>query len=716
MKVCPKCNTENIFEGAQFCKNCGASLTESLSEKPEPGPETQASQDDGMDFVVTEPGVPTTPQFLKTPTEDSIEIASNASLLNDRPLVNTEQDFSAPGVSDNNHLIGDSSPHIPIPEENTKEITQPQYVDAEPVQNGQVEQPKKLSQEEVANLRKQLYGSEPPQKTGKVTPPIFPNNVIDPKKLNELKVDPAPPSSAEPQNSIRPIEDPAAKPHVEMAPRSRGVAFFRGNFIQLISKQALHSGDEITVNNRAYVLKPKKIGHKAAFIAFAAALVIILTIIGTQFVGPTVSGEGEIIGVVLNEYGQPFMEGARVSIPSLKKSTTSNAQGFFRFHDIPTGTYEIEYVLGDSYWGTENVTVVEGQSTLSTCAKLQPILAEKKKVDESTGGKQGPASSSKTSGTDKSADNKTASANSSGKGSSSGSSSNYGKISLVANVPEARLTVDGNIQGSGNNTYSRINAGTHTVTVSKPGYKEYSQKVTVEAGKTLTLNVDLARLQESPGQSLGAEDHYELGKDALAKGNFEAAITDLTASINKNPGYAPAYIKRAEAYTNSGRSVLAIEDYIRAGEISRLAKQTKQAKDAFNAALKLDKNNPVAWVGLAGVRYDENDFRPALTDYETALDKDKTFYPALFGAGISAFRLGDYKKADKYFKRAYKENGNDPYLYQYMMLNSFAKDDFNKVRELYAQYKTIVGPAELAEFKASSRFAPILRIINEAER
>lgn len=286
----------------------------------------------------------------------------------------------------------------------------------------------------------------------------------------------------------------------------------------------------------------------------------------------------------------------------------------------------------------------------------------------------------------------------------------------MANVSDAKLSIDGTVQGSGNVTYSRIDPGTHTVTVSKTGYKEYSEKVKIESGKTLTMKVDLARLEETPSKSLGAEEHYELGKDAVAKGNFDGAIKDLSAAIEKNPGYAAAYLKRAEAYASSGKADLAVEDYIRAGEISRLARQYEQAKEAFNTALKLDKNNRVAWVGLAGVRLDEGDFRPALSDYETALDKDKNFYPALFGAGLASFKLGDYKKADKYFKRAFKENGNDPYLYQYMMLNSFAKDDFNKVRELYAQYKTIVGPAELAEFKAASRFAPILRIINETER
>ncbi len=716
MKVCPKCNAENIFEGAQFCKNCGAPLSENSAINAEPDSPSQAQADDGMDFVVTEPGAPMTPEFMKTPAEDSIEITSNASLLDKEPQAPAETDFSSVASGQSDKLIGDSNPHIPIPEDNTSDTTQPQQFNQESSSGDQSDHLKKLSQEEVANLRKQLYGHEKPQKNAQpekpaIDPSQVPNNVIDPKKINAAKAESPSHETTQTQNAIRPIEDPATKPPVEMAPRSRGVAFFRGNFIQLVGKSALHNGDEIIVNNRGYLLRPKRIGKNATYIAFAAVLVILLTIIGTQFVGPTVSGEGEVIGVVLDTAGQPYLEGARVSIPSLHKSTTSNSQGFFRFHDIPTGTYEVEYVLGDQYWGRDNVTVVENQSTLTTCDKLEPIVAEKKKV-----GSEQQSSQSSSSGTSSDNSGKQKSSASSTKTSSSNSSSNYGKIALVANVPDARFEVDGDIQGSGNNTYSRIKPGTHTVKVNKPGYQEFTKKVKVEPGKTYTLNVDLSRREETTSHSLSAEDHYELGKDALAKGNLESAVDDLTKSINKNPGYAPAYIKRAEAYTKTDKNDLAIDDYVRAGEIYRLSRQSKQARDAFNAALKLDNDNKVAWVGLAGVRYDEGDFRPALTDYETALDKEKNFYPALYGAGLCLFKLGDYKKADKYFKKALKENATDPYLFQFMMLNSFSKDDFGKVRELYAEYKTIVGPAELAEFKASSRFAPILRIISEDDR
>ena len=109
-------------------------------------------------------------------------------------------------------------------------------------------------------------------------------------------------------------------PAIEKAGKVRGVAYFKKNFIQLAGTTNLHNGDEITVNDRPYLLRPKKLSRKVTIGVFASALVILLTIIGAQFISPTVSGDGEIIGMILDVDGEPYLEGARVNIRSLNKS------------------------------------------------------------------------------------------------------------------------------------------------------------------------------------------------------------------------------------------------------------------------------------------------------------------------------------------------------------------------------------------------------------
>jgi len=50
------------------------------------------------------------------------------------------------------------------------------------------------------------------------------------------------------------------------------------------------------------------------------------------------------------------------------------------------------------------------------------------------------------------------------------------------------------------------------------------------------------------------------------------------------------------------------------------------------------------------------------------------------------------------------------------MLNYLADDDIKNLQRTYAEFKIIADPAELAEFKSSSRFEPVLRLIDEENR
>ena len=102
-----------------------------------------------------------------------------------------------------------------------------------------------------------------------------------------------------------------------------------------------------------------------------------------------------------------------------------------------------------------------------------------------------------------------------------------------------------------------------------------------------------------------------------------------------------------------------------------------------------------------------------MIDYTRALEIDDQFYPACLGAGITEFKLGDNKSAEKHLKKAKKLNDSDPILYHYLMLNYLARDNIKQIKKTYGQFKNVARPDELAEFKSSSRFAPIIRLIDE---
>ena len=46
------------------------------------------------------------------------------------------------------------------------------------------------------------------------------------------------------------------------------------------------------------------------------------------------------------------------------------------------------------------------------------------------------------------------------------------------------------------------------------------------------------------------------------------------------------------------------------------------------------------------------------------------------------------------------------------MLNYLAMDKIKNVKKTYAEFKEVAGSQELAEFKASSQFEPVIRLID----
>jgi len=737
LKICPNCNAENVFDGAQFCKDCGAPLSE--QETGNPDIPANQDQEDSLDFVVTETQSPDTPGFLgdasdkKEPVPDSaddrLEIADPADLLSgagpeedlsspvpaeDQPVKEDDLDFSSctagaeedydkpqpevdQSINGNNldlasFASGNNEAEQKKPEEPKPEETVPPIDWNADSQKKDVSPEKRPARPEEITARMERYKSSNEKR------PL--NEPIKPAKQEK-------PEEPQPDVSVKPIEDPAlGENNTKSSQKIRGVAYFRKNLIQLAGNPFLHDGDEVVVNNKHYLLKTKRLGKKFTIGLFATVVAAVLIVIASQFINTNLSGEGEIVGMILNQNDQPYLESALVNIPSLGKSTRTNAQGFFKFELIPTGTYEIIYELGEDYIGRGNVTVTSGQTTLMSFNHLErKQYAQKKnsKPQVNTSRKAEP-------------DNSGSASKSNNTSRSERPVEKYGKIKVQANVDNVRMDLEGQILGAGNNVYSKINTGRRRVILSKTGYKDFTTTISVEPGKTTVINATMTRLTASETAKVSEKDYISLGNDDLAAGNYIQAIQNFTKAIDYNRGSADAYEGRAKAYARNNQPDYAAMDYIRVGEITRMAGNDTRAIDAFSSALKLSSRNVSAYVGRAGTYADKGNFRSSIEDYDKALGINERFYPALYGIGVAYFKMGDSKKAEKYFDKAYDIDRSDPYLYQYMMLNYLARDNFNKMRETYAEFKAVAGPAELAEFKSSSRYEPILRLINEEDR
>ncbi len=655
MKICPDCKTQNLFDGAQFCRECGAPLDKASSLDQRDNQTPQKSED----FVVIESAQSGAPELIglesredaSPSSDDGLDIRSSASMLDE----SAAGSISGVPEKSNRELIGDTGPILPpAPDYDRAEETHSEPQKTAPSPNNNKAEFKKLTKEELADIRKNLYpgGEKSDKSRHENNQPDFPQLAASHSARPNIG-DESSEISTSRVEAVRSIEDPAQANGVQRAHKVRGLAYFKGNFIQLMGNSYLHAGDEITVNDKHYLLKPKKLGKKAAIGIFAGGLAILLFIVGLQFINPAVSGKGEVVGMIFDENHQPYLEGARVTIPILNKTTKSNAQGFFHFELIPTGSYELVYELSGGRVGKANTTVSSGQTTLMAFGDIplttitsptrsesfEPrtvapgvAVVDERRIDQ-------PDSRPKT-------------------------QPEFGRIQLVSNVADARITLDNKVLGSGNNTYDRIKPGEHNLKVDKPGYSEYAAVIKLDANQTLTVNATLQPTSKESSLSTSVDDHIARGNKAFASGDHQKAIEEYTSALNLQPGSKEAYQKRADAYAKAGSAGKAVEDYIRLGEIYRLGKLNDKAIISFSTALSYEPKNKIALVGRGGARLDNGEYSPALNDFEAALKVDDQFYPALFGGGVSNFKLGNNKQADKYLKNAYKLNQSDPFLYQ----------------------------------------------------
>jgi len=125
-----------------------------------------------------------------------------------------------------------------------------------------------------------------------------------------------------------------------------------------------------------------------------------------------------------------------------------------------------------------------------------------------------------------------------------------GQLHVDANIPGAVVSVDGQSGPSwvAPCTIIDLSPGSHQVTVSKDGYDNYQQTVTIEAGKTNSIIASLpAHRPEAPSTALAEEP-------AAARGKPKASGAPGAVPVSSTPGKAPGNTPLSAA-RGGGRSV-----------------------------------------------------------------------------------------------------------------------------------------------------------------
>ena len=688
------------------------------------------SGDDDLDFIVTEAhtqdhelvgGVTPPP----APPEEDLGIQSAADFMDDTARNAVSQPDPQP--------IGDSEVSAPPPPDYSyQEGPPPAGNESLQVSNDNMSSPdepdriKRLSDEEVREISMKMQ--QPQQKSdylsedekfdliknldkaddGSQQAKGFDNKpIVPPKKAARTSAEPPPP----PPN---PEEVPATRP--QMAQRVRGVAYFTKSFIQITGEQELHEDDELTVNGRDYLLKPKRFSNKVLFGTLGPIAAVLIFWIAAMFVSDAGTGEGRVIGVVLDENQQPVLLGASVRFPDLGETYQANAQGLFKSEPLESGSMKVQFLFNNEVVGEDWVTVVDGQIT--TIA-LTPNLPESEPPPQASAPKE-PAQVAQTTKEESSSAAKSAKSSSKSSDKKKSSSSKkaaapqYAKLALEANVENAKLSVDGSVLGAGNLTYSKLEPGDHTYVVSKEGFEPAHGTFNLKAGKTKTLTVSLTPATAAAKRAVyDHEDFYQSALNNARQGDYQTALADLQEAIAKSPSYVDAYLERANLYEQQSMGQRAHDDYIRAAEILRFQRNYNESASAYNKAIAIDPKSVGGYLGRGSLYLERGEDIAALTDFDMVIRLDKRNVQGYIGLGEARYNQGSYKKAIDHFKDARSITPEDPAVHQYLMLAYLGEGNIKQVNKSYEKYLKYASEEEAARMKTDPEFSAVMRVIKD---
>lgn len=684
--------------------------------------------DDDLDFVVTEAmdqGLEPVGGFQEEASDDDLGLESAAELMEREALRQaTGSDLETSRITI--QPIGECEPSLPAPSQpNQLELSKP------------VDSLGKLSADQIRQINEDMHRTEEPSdflsaeekvdlikdlENAGVTRPRSKNMADDQAFSNAPIIPPGKSSSTPPpipaQSQPQAITSATVpKPDAEarkpkMANRTKGIAYFTKNFIQITGEQVLHDMDEVIVNGRGYVLKKKQISNKFLVGALAPLLAALLFVVVINFSSDANYGSGTIVGLVLTEDNQPAIRDAVIRFAESGQEYFPNAQGFFKTAQIESGSHKIEYLLGGMVVSTDYATVVEGQITTLTMAPTEaptrsgpprrPVknleYISSVPVTEQTTPAQidEPASSTPVRKSPE----------------PTRSTPNWAKITLAANVDDAKLTLDNSVVGAGNLTFTRIKPGRHNYTVSKEGYQSASGTINLAAGGDGRLDIELESLEpETPAVS-PEQELYTTGMEALKRGDFQSAADDLDRLVALDPANARAHLSLGEAHEGLADDRSAYNEYLQAAEILKISRGLGSAASTYARAIELDPRRGDAYIGRGNLYLERNEAIAAIADFDMAVRLDKRSLPGYVGLGHARFSLSNYKKAVKHFKDARSLAPEDPMIHRMLMLSYFKDGNNKQARKSYEKFLQFASESEVQRMQNDSKLTRLLKTIN----
>lgn len=176
---------------------------------------------------------------------------------------------------------------------------------------------------------------------------------------------------------------------------------------------------------------------------------------------------------------------------------------------------------------------------------------------------------------------------------------------------------------------------------------------------------DTVKVRTAATPEQQAEADYNLALEKMAVKNYSGAIEDFTKAISAHPAFEKAYIHRGFAHYENKDNNAAMADFDKANSLKPSSEamfgkaqslyslgKKDESEQELNKATMLEESNYKAWYLLGQLKFERQDYKEAIADYDKAIAA-KTDYAYAYNDRASAKKqngdeagaLADYQKA-----------------------------------------------------------------------
>jgi tetratricopeptide (TPR) repeat protein len=469
--------------------------------------------------------------------------------------------------------------------------------------------------------------------------------------------------------------------HLKQSPK---VIYLSGKNLRLTGGTKVIQGDEITINDKTFVVKAKP-GRGMLFYAAIGAVAVVLFISLLIFGSGPAQGDGQLVGTIINPASGKTIAGLPVNIAELNKQVVTNQAGFFTFENIPTGIYTLNFKASDNTPLQERVTILK--NTITTVAlKEAPAESAAPPPPAMANATKPPAESNNES------QPKTA-----GQG--------LLKLTIVPN--NASAYIDGKPIGIGSHAY-KLSPGDYTLTVSKTGYAEKSQGITIDPDRALSVKVTLAEASQATSSGKSASD---LAYEQETAGNYNEALRYYDLAMQHDPHDATAALGKARCYRAEQMTDNAMAAYLLAAHLAADKNDINSQIAAFTGVIEMKPNTYTAYSSRGDLLYNQGQYNKAADDFSKVIELDNRNLTAYYKLGNSYYNSKEYQAAVKTFLAAQELNFADPKAEAYLAKTYLAMGDKKNSKKAYERFKELATYPTRLEFKRDPEWQNVLNAL-----